>query len=486
MNLLRLVLVALVVYIPNQAQLRIEFPVKGLNVLNALVLLTVVLMLALPKADAGGGPPRLQPPEPPMPLKGVLVAFASVMVLAFLVGVARDASQWVADLTVLKTVLTTIALYPIVYHAVRDARTVRLLVHVLLGVTLFAALLGLRQALDYGIATYNETRRVAAPFGWSFTDANRSAIFFALFMPLLGAYALHASGRRLLRLLALAGFGLCVFVVFFTYSRQAYGIVALLTLLLVARRSWVAAALVVVALSGYEHWAPQTVIERIQSTERSEDDAPPPKAAAGAATGGSSVPEGRYDESTESRWIIWEGAAQLIAGSPWGVGLNHFKREIGTHAPRYAGMDAHNSYVLITTEAGVLGLVALLATIAALWRLARRTDREADDAFGRFLGWGFTLSIVALVTGNVYGSRFLDEGVMGNFWILAALVARHVTLQQQARAATARAGAAAGPMRAPDPAAPPARPATPTWGPLPDGREWAATVPGGERDGGWR
>jgi O-antigen ligase len=433
MNLLRLLLIALVVYIPNQAQFRIEFTVRGLNVLNVLVLLTVLLMLALPRSR-GAGPAGAAGamPEPPMPLRGVLLGLTAALVLAFLVGVAQDASQWVADLTALKIALTTLLLYPIVYHSVRDAQTVRLLVHVVLGVTLFAALLGLRQALDYGISTYNETRRVSAPFGWSFYDANRSAIFFVMFLPLLGAYALHGPGRRLLRLAALAGCGLCVFVVFFTYSRQAYAIVAVLTLLLVARRSWIAAVLVVLALAGFEHWAPQTVIERIQSTEKAEDDTPPPKPAAGASTGNDSMSEGRFDESTESRWIIWEGAAQLIAERPWGVGLNHFKREIGAHAPRYAGMDAHNSYVLITTEAGVLGLVALMATIVALWRLARRVDREAEDPFSRFLGWGFTLSIIALVLGNVYGSRFLDEGVMGNFWILAALVARHATLQDQA------------------------------------------------------
>lgn len=464
MNLLRALLVALILYVPNMAQVRVEFPVRGLNILNLLTLGTLLVLLAVRArtgVQATTETPRL--PPPPMPLRLPLTWLAALLVWAFLVGIAQDASSWVEDLTALKTVLMTLALYPLVYHAVQDARTVRRLVVVVMAVTLFAGLLGLRQALDYGLDSYNETRRVAAPFGWNYTDANRSAIFFAIFMPLLGAWATIGPPPARWRWVAAAGLALCVFVTFFTYSRQAYGIVAVLMLLLMARRSWLLALGVVLALATFEHWAPETVVARVQSTTVSDDERLSSPTSGGAAGDGDSFDAARYDASTESRWQIWEGAAEMIGDRPWGVGLNHFKRSIGAYAPRFAGMDAHNHYVLITAEAGVLAPLVMAGVLIALWRLARRAERVSTDAFGRALGWGFTLSVIAVLLGNLYGSRFLDEGVMGNFWILAALVARHVTLAeaqpQSVGAGSLRgpgAAHAAAPPLAADPAAWPA------------------------------
>lgn len=147
--------------------------------------------------------------------------------------------------------------------------------------------------------------------------------------------------------------------------------------------------------------------------------------------------------------MLWEGAGQLILSRPWGIGFNHFKREIGPYVPAFlAGKDAHNFFVLITTEAGVIAPFAMLWLLASLALLARRVLRIDDSDESRVLGTSLLMAIPAVILGNVYGSRFLDGEVMVNFWVLAALCARYAVLKEglKRQSATVRSGpqAAAG------------------------------------------
>ena len=167
---------------------------------------------------------------------------------------------------------------------------------------------------------------------------------------------------------------------------------------------------------------PQAAIERVESTQQGDEFD-----AAADESGG-------YDVSTASRLVIWEGAWQLIQARPWGIGLNHFKREIGQVVPQYKGKDAHNFYVLITTEAGVVAPVVLLLLLIGLYRLGRSVEKLDDSEESKVLGVGFSMTVVAVALGNMYGSRFLDGDVMANFWIFSGIVARYRTLLVEARA----------------------------------------------------
>jgi len=50
--------------------------------------------------------------------------------------------------------------------------------------------------------------------------------------------------------------------------------------------------------------------------------------------------------------------------------------------------------------------------------------------------------VVALMLGNIYGSRFLDGDVMGNFWILSGLLAKYVVLRREESEALRRSESA--------------------------------------------
>lgn len=396
-------------YLPNQAQLGGDIGLRGLNIANILFLLVLVAVLR-----------RKGPPAGPTPLKGAFVFFFCVLIWSLFVGIASDASSWVDDLTMFKNSIFYMLLYFLFYHAIQDLKTVRLLFLVLLFVTFTSAFLGFRQALDYGIGVYNETRRVSAPFGWGVYSANRSAIFFCMFIPLLFSTVLFVKSRPMLRVACLLTAALAVFVVFHTYSRQSYFILAVLALVLAMRRNLLVAMVISIALLNYQVWVPETVIERIEMTK-----------AEPSASGAGDDGEQRFDDSTESRFIVWEGAGQLILSRPWGIGFNHFKREIGAYVPpQLAGKDAHNFYVLFTTESGLVGPFAVVVLVLGLARLGRRVTRVDDSEESRALGVGYLVSLLAVVLGSIYGSRFLDGDVMANFWVLTALAAKYVTLKE--------------------------------------------------------
>lgn len=454
--LLLLLLVSIVVYIPNHAQFKIETGVWGMNPTNVLFGLALGVLLWMRRSSAE-----------PTPMKGVLVALMLLLSWSLVRALAGDASMLAEDVTVWKNAVFYLLLYFLFFHAVKDLETVRILVAVILLVLLTSTYLGIRQVMDYGFGTFNETRRVAAPFGWNYSDANRSAVFFCIFMQLAASVALFSNTRLVVRLFCAALYLAGVIIVFHTFSRQSYFILIVLALTMTMRKHVVATLLCALALFNYEAWVPEAVIERVLSTtaeqtvvRRHEPSRGQPTTHAAVVSTGtlygsvvdtgplpSLIPEvtlppvrpeaadsSGLDSSTESRLILWQGAADIIAEQPWGIGMNRFKQEIGGYVPReLAGKDAHNFYVLLTTEAGVAAPVVMLLVLLALLRLGRPLVAMRDDPEARVLGIAFTAATGAVAIGNFYGSRFLDGDVMGNFWILAALVARASIIKTRQR-----------------------------------------------------
>jgi O-antigen ligase len=401
--MLRFVLVGIIFYGTYQTHFNVDLGIKGLNPITILFVLAVWLTASLKQKAAT-----------PTPLKGAFYAFFLALVWSFLIGQLRDSSTMLDDLTVVKNVVFAMLLYFVAYHASGDRRTREILFAALLGVTALVTLHVWRQAIDYGIGIYNETRRASGPFGANASAANRAAAFFIVFLPVMLTAALYLRQRRYLRQFAVVFTVLGVAGVFFTYSRQAYFVVALLFTYLAFRRNWLLALAVAGIVLGYESWAPEGVIERMQMTHQED--------AAG---------EEKLDESTESRFIIWAGAAQIIASNPLGIGLNKFQNVIGDYLPNYVGMDAHNAYVRFATEGGIPGIAALVALLLALLVLSRRLLRVDRSDETRLLGTAFTVSVMGVICSNIYGSRFFDTDIMGAFWILAGMSARYFTLARE-------------------------------------------------------
>jgi hypothetical protein len=123
----------------------------------------------------------------------------------------------------------------------------------------------------------------------------------------------------------------------------------------------------------------------------------------------------------------------MLRDHPAGVGLGRFTEHIGKYT-RYEGKDAHNGFLLTLAECGPLGLLALLWVFWRLWRLARWLRRSPGAATPqtRALELGFTLAVVSMALGNMYGSPFFDSVIMANFWILCGLMERYGALKAHA------------------------------------------------------
>jgi O-antigen ligase len=129
-----------------------------------------------------------------------------------------------------------------------------------------------------------------------------------------------------------------------------------------------------------------------------------------------------YDEldlSSEMRIKVWKDSMELFRSSPLvGIGFNTFP---------YLGFalgDAHNLYVKILLEQGIVGLIIfMMIIIIALfygWKLYRRAK---DDLF-KGLGIGFFLCTISLLISNFFGDRWTYLPLGAYFWAFMALVVR--------------------------------------------------------------
>src|SRR3546814_4409137 len=73
----------------------------------------------------------------------------------------------------------------------------------------------------------------------------------------------------------------------------------------------------------------------------------------------------------------------------------------------------------------------LLLVFWRLWLLAnnfRARAAKSGNPESVALSLGFSVTVVSMALGNVYGSPFLEGSVMANFWILCGLIERYSAL----------------------------------------------------------
>ena len=363
----------------------------------------------------------LGPPNPPYLarwgyLMPPLVALFLAMLVGFIAAQWHDLSNAGRDLREAKVAV----LFPLLYFAYLrcglDLKHTRQMIALVLVVAVAAGLEAVSQGLSFNLGEFSDTQRATGPFG-GINMANRAGVFFAMFLSMLVAITLQPRQPRRTRLAALAGGAVLAAAIMLTYSRQAYLIGLFTIMVLLAWRSIPAAALaalLLVATAGT--FLPGSVVDRVQETQQVDAN-------------GSVV----LDVSTTSRFTLWSGTLDMLRDHPAGVGLGRFTEHIGKYT-KYEGKDAHNGFVLTLAECGPLGLLALLWVFWRLWRLARWLRRSPGAATPqtRTFELGFTLAVVSMALGNLYGSPFFDSLIMANFWILCGLMERYGSIKAHA------------------------------------------------------
>ncbi|MET0289815.1 MAG: O-antigen ligase family protein [Pseudoxanthomonas sp.] len=418
--MLKWLLMVPIVFMVNQLHLDFSTGIPAVNVSNILFGLCVAgLVIFRPKHQTATSRAPLTIP--------MLLLFGALTVSS-VIGMLQQPGDAIEDITYLKNLL----FYPLLYFVYRrcgqDEKNTRQLIIMVAIVAAVAGLEAVREGLDYGFGNFNESRRASGPFGTDFRDSNRAGVFYAMFTPFFVALALFLRGQKLWRIGAVVGIVLLAIAIMATYSRQSYLIALVCVALLLIRRNVILATLIGVLMVPAIGLLPDSVTQRVAETKQQD-----------------AVGDEQLDDSTASRFEIWAGAFEMWQDHPLGVGLNRFKRNIGTYVPRYAGYDAHSIYMLTLAETGLLGLGALLFLLASLLWHGVRMVRAAGptDAEIRALTLGFTLMVVAVCLGNAYGSPFYEGPVMANFWILCGLLEHYVALRKRATAGVDASASAA-------------------------------------------
>lgn len=173
-------------------------------------------------------------------------------------------------------------------------------------------------------------------------------------------------------------------------------------------RIWFGVLTVAMLLSPF--WAPEYVKQRVVSSQVEVEG----------------TDEMTVDMSAEARLQTWQSILQVVKEHPLeGVGftgLGYVLPDMGTSLGFAEVKDsAHNTYLRVLAEMGILGLILFLWLLVKCWMLADTTVRNARNAFDRALGVGLCGATVSLAVSCAFGDRFFNVVIASSFWILCAL-----------------------------------------------------------------
>ena len=248
---------------------------------------------------------------------------------------------------------------------------------------------------------------------------------FAIFAVAVGFGVRAWFGRLVIWALAVSA----MVGVFMSVSRASLVALVLGGLLVAARSSRTALVLMVLIAGTSPLWVPDYVKERIASTAIESDEEEM------VIEGGANA---RLDTWNITLQVVGDHLLDGIGFTGLGYVLPQISQEMGLRAKD----SSHNTYLRILAETGILGFVALLAVIWTCWRLARSGTRLLANRFDRQLAVGLEGMLLALVVSCMFGDRFWEIMVTGNFWLVCALVEH--ALQQRPKLAP--------PVKAPPPA----------------------------------
>jgi O-antigen ligase len=332
----------------------------------------------------------------------------------------KEISKW-AELFVIYLVTAT---------TIRDRRALFALVGVLLLVALAQVGIGLVQvAFQIGPPHFIAGGLLMRAHG-TFGQPNPYGGYLALVLPIALAFALAAPRPRL----RLFGWGVSLALalgILVSLSRGAWmGTFAALCIvwLLESHRNRVRA--VALAYCGFTATLialllgviPEAVLSRVTDL---------------FVYGTRIIQELRAGPSPEN-WAILERVSQWYAG--WqmfadnqflGVGIGNYPKAYEVYAlpgwPTGVG-HAHNYFLNLAAEGGLLTIVAFILFLALAWRLALRTWRHAPAAWGRLLALGLMGSLAAFSAQGLVDSLFVHSiGIL--LGILFGLLSAIATLQ---------------------------------------------------------
>ncbi len=129
----------------------------------------------------------------------------------------------------------------------------------------------------------------------------------------------------------------------------------------------------------------------------------------------------------QDRISIYNNTINMIKHHPFiGVGLNTFSRNYGKYkteqAEKYAHTPdtiyAHNAYLQMAGEIGLLGLLAFILFLFRIFRQALNASRKLSDEYLRIIAVSLVASLIAFLTNALTETSLYHPRVVMIFWYL--------------------------------------------------------------------
>ncbi|MDP3921344.1 MAG: O-antigen ligase family protein [Candidatus Omnitrophota bacterium] len=398
----------LVAYLPFSRILVGDFSgaAQSLNMTNVLMIFIIVAWISGKYAE--GEPPWLS-----SPLNGLIFMFMVFGLVAVYRGVTHSSANYWDVLTQYKRWITPLILYFLVLNTVKDKKTIRNIIGIMIIVTTLVGLMAIYDYIEIGEVSTLEKSRV----GGIAEHSNSLAAFFCYYMFLPFGFFLMNMHRPKYWLL-LVPFLIQFRGIMVTFSRGGYLAFALglyaaawfrskFLFIVLLGLTGLAVLNPIILPAGIRYRMMQTINKDVSYIETAEEL------------------EGSLETSSKTRVEVWKGAVKMIAEYPMlGVGYGLFYYRISPYWEQNRPIDAHNSYIIIAAEMGIPALLNfLLIVLVTIW-MAYSLYARTKDPFSKAVALGYLGGLFGLLMSNMFGSRLDHLEVAGYFWILAALVQR--------------------------------------------------------------
>lgn len=327
--------------------------------------------------------------------------------------VSAIANRWHLASDVLMDLLKLVAMTLVLVNAIR---TVRQLQFFLVFIVFCFMLYPVRGALlNYFVIGHTAMGR--AIWNASYGNPNDLATLSTLAVGIMVTVLAERSHHRLVTLFAGVSLAATLVTIVLTQSRGAViGIFigfGLATIKIISARKsrifLVAAAILAISVT-----VPQKMWERFAGMSK--------------LTSTATIAEADPEGSAGQRWEIAKTAWRIWLDHPiFGAGLNTYKTMNNRYAPSLGFKDAHNTYLELLAEVGLIGLAIWLAVVRSIFSYAAKARKAAGLLASEYPGIWIQRAMIAFLVAGFFGtySRLnLLYFVLAIAWIVADLSLR--------------------------------------------------------------
>ncbi|MDQ6712760.1 MAG: O-antigen ligase family protein [Candidatus Dormibacteraeota bacterium] len=131
-----------------------------------------------------------------------------------------------------------------------------------------------------------------------------------------------------------------------------------------------------------------------------------------------------------ARVPIWSAALAIFVQHPiFGIGVDQFQNMIDSFNPDLGVNQAHNLFLNMAAERGVLGFGTFVALVVMLFKVLRSALRSALSFPYRVLAAGLIASFLGFFAHSQFDVSYYDYKILLMFWFLVGLAATLTSLQ---------------------------------------------------------